>query len=180
MAAETADGRASHHRAKGQELIHFERGRWEGRGQERWRREKTRSEYGRGFAWEKRKRDERRGYFQQRIVVGEEARTVGRANGGIRRMEALGVENEAATAVEDGGRLSDGREWRKAGRFRAGNRWGSGHSRGATSVTKAEDRSMSRLRARYLIYNELNNMELKVVARVTARVHGPGNTVLGF
>ena len=130
----------------------------------------------RGIAWEERKKDEWRRYFRKRAVADEEARRADKIEERIRMMEAMRMENKAVTTMymEDDDQTPDESEWRKTvskRRFRAGNRWGSGHSRGAALVTKAGD-SMSKARARCLIYNELSNMEWKVMTRI-ASAWGP-------
>jgi len=162
----------NHHRVKEQDLISLEREQREARDQERWRREKRRGGVEREVAWEERKRDVWGKYFRQRADEG--ARRAGKTEERIRRMEAMGMGNEAITTMEGSGRVPDRGGWRKAvleRRFRTGNRWGSGHYRRTTSATEAVDRSM-----RYLIYNGLSNMEWEVVTRITARVNGANQT----
>lgn len=182
MAAEAAwktGGKDDHHRVNERNLIRLERERREARDQERWQREKRRREFEREIAWEERKRVEWRRYFRQKAVADEEARKADKMGERIRRMEIMRMGNDAVMTMEDDNEIPDESEWRKVAlkrHLRTGNRWGSGLLRGATSVTKSGDRSMSNGRARYLICNELSNMEWKVVTRITARVHGANQT----
>jgi len=182
VAAEAAwptGGKDDHHRVKVRDLIRLEWEQREARDQQRWQREKGRRELEREVAWEERKTDEWRRYFRQRAVAGEEARRADKMKERIRRMEVMGMRNEATTTMEDGDEIPDESERRKAvlkRHFRIGNRWGLGCFRGATSATKTRGRKMLKARARCLIYNELSNMEWKVVTRITARVHDANQT----
>lgn len=163
------------YRAKERELIRLEREERVARDQERWRRERRRRELEREIAWEERKKDEWRRYFRQRAVAEEEARKATKLEAKIRRMEILGMESMTLKNVEDDEDIPDESEWRKEvlrRRFRAGNRWSSGHFSGAAPHKKSGKRYRSRSRSdsyltRYLIQENSNNLDWEAATRTT-------------